>query len=129
MNFPKITNRRLVELSKNYWQWRWLLAVSTVAFAAIALFYALFLKTDTWVASQGLIVRDEANGAVMRLGRFQSQTEMKAAQETILEMARNAQVLRDALSAVGREKGWLTWATSDKPPTTSEIESLARSGD
>ncbi len=128
MNAPEITNRQLLQLASTYWQWRWTWVSTTAAFAVLGLFYVLFLKGDTWVASQGLIVRDEATGAVMRLGRFQSQTEMKAAQETVLEMARNAQVLRGALATVGRERGWFTWLSGERPPTSAEVEELAKNG-
>jgi hypothetical protein len=102
---PQITNNKIIEVVKTYWAWRRLWLATTVVFGGLGLAYVLFLKTDMWTASQGLIVRDEANGAVMRLGRFQSQTEMKAAQETILEMARNSQVLREALLEVGPSSG------------------------
>ncbi len=125
MDVPRITNRQLLQLIGTYWQWRWLWIGSTAVFAVIGLVYVLFIKGDQWIASQGLIVRDEANGAVMRLGRFESQTEMRAAQETILEMARNSQVLFDALQEVGREPGWCSWFASSKEPTDSEIKSLA----
>jgi polysaccharide biosynthesis transport protein len=107
MSSPTITNRQLLALLDVYWQWRGLWIVTTLIFGSLGLVYALVLKADTWVASQGLIVRDEANGAVMRLGRFQSQTEMKTAQETIQEMARNTQVLHAALSKLGPEPNWL----------------------
>lgn len=100
---PQITNTPFVHVVATYWAWRRLWIATTFAFAGLGLIYVVFLKTDSWTASQGLIVRDEANGAVMRLGRFQSQTEMKAAQETILEMARNHQVLREALVEIGPE--------------------------
>ncbi len=130
MQIPKISNPQLVKLVTVYWQWRALWLATTIAFAFIGLAYVVLLKSDTWMASQGIIVRDEANGAVMRLGRFQSQTEMKAAQETILEMSVNAQVLREALTRVGREPGaWFGWiGNNDKPPTAAEIDSLARGG-
>lgn len=129
MNAPRITNRQLLQLVSTYWQWRSLWIATTCGFAVLGLIYVLFLKGDTWVASQGLIVRDEANGAVMRLGRFQSQTEMKAAQETVLEMARNTQVLSDALIAVGPEKSWFGWGqTPDAKPSISQIDSLAKDG-
>lgn len=128
MQLPKINNPQLVKLAVTYWQWRTLWIATTTLFAAVGLFYVLFLKADTWVASQALIVRDEANGAVMRLGRFESQTEMKAAQETILEMARNAQVLQDALIGLGRQPSWSTWLWGERPPTTSEIDDLGRNG-
>ncbi|MEZ6133979.1 MAG: hypothetical protein R3C53_03615 [Pirellulaceae bacterium] len=128
MNAPEVTNRQLIELAKTYWQWRWVWASTTAAFTLLGLFYVLFLKSDLWVASQGLIVRDEANGAVMRLGRFQSQTEMKAAQETVLEMAHNTQVLQQALTTVGHDPKWFGLYQSKQPPTSAEIESLAKSG-
>ncbi len=129
MNIPKVTNQQLLQLVRIYWQWRWLWIGSTAAFAGLGLFYVLFLKTDTWVASQGLIIRDEANGAVVRLGRFESQTEMKAAQETVAEMARNAQVVADALRAVGREPKrtwWFTARTDHRAPTSKEVEEIAK---
>ncbi len=128
MQLPKINNPQLLKLLSTYWQWRMLWLATTAVFAGLGLFYVLFVKGDTWVASQAIIVRDEANGAVMRLGRFQSQTEMKAAQETILEMAHNAQVLNDALKTVGREPTWGTWLFGEQPPTSAEIENLARNG-
>ncbi len=128
MIVPKINNPQLVQLASTYWLWRSVWLTTTTAFFVLGLFYVLFLKSDTWVASQGIIIRDEANGAVMRLGRFQSQTEMKAAQETILEMARNAQVVSDALLAVGRPKTWFGRVSNSAPPTTSEVDDLARSG-
>lgn len=128
MNTPKITNRHLIHLVTTYWQWRVVWVSSAVAFGLLGLLYVLFLKQDVWVASQGIIIRDEANGAVMRLGRFESQTAMKAAQETVLEMARNSQVLGDALTKVGREPSWLGWGDNDSPPTNAEIESLAKDG-
>lgn len=129
MSTPKITNRQLVQLASTYWQWRWLWFSTTTAFAVLGLLYVLFLKGDTWVASQGLIVRDEATGAVMRLGRFESQTQMKAAQETVLEMAKSSQVLSEALTKVGREPSWFSWfGDSERPPTSGEIESMARQG-
>lgn len=70
-------------------------------------------RTRHWRASQPLLVRDEANGAVDRLGRFASQTDMQAAQETILEMARNPEVVAAALQRVGpppgeKAAGWPT---------------------
>ena len=123
---PPITNTKFVEIVKTYWAWRRLWMATTIAFSGIGLVYVLFLKSDTWTAAQGLIVRDEANGAVMRLGRFQSQTEMKAAQETILEMARNSQVLREALLDVGPEAGWFGAVSISKNwPSQSEVTALA----
>lgn len=129
MNAPQITNKQLIRLLQTYWQWRWLWIATTVLFGGAGFTYVMTLKKETWVASQGLIVRDEAHGAVMRLGRFQSQTDMKAAQETILELARNPQVVRNALIKVGREEpGPLDFEPAEGPPTTSEIDALVKDG-
>ncbi len=129
MRTPKITNNPLLTLIKSYWQWKWVWIATTILFGGLGATYALALKKDTWIAAQGLIVRDEANGGVMRLGRFQSQTDMKAAQETVLEMARNPQVLRAALRKVGRDPASVSTATPiDAPPTVGEIEALAKEG-
>lgn len=126
MNAPNVTNRQLLDVIKTYWAWRTLWISSTVCFALLGLVYVLFFKADVWVASQGLIVRDEANGAVMRLGRFQSQTEMKTAQETILEMARNSQVLSMALHKTGRPPSLLQMLEAGAPPTSAEVDELAK---
>lgn len=125
---PQVTNQALLQIVKTYWLWRLMWIGTTVVFALLGLFYVLFMKNDIWVASQGLIVRDEANGAVMRLGRFESQSEMKAAQETILEMARNSQVIREALRKVGPRASWFSWfSDSESWPSSGDVESLADS--
>lgn len=115
---------QVATLLGSYWNLRWLWLTTSIAFGALGLVYVLFLKGDSWVSSQGLIVRDEATGAVMRLGRFESQTAMKEAQETILEMAKNTQVLRDAIVAVSEEDPkW--FRLKGKEPSTKVIQSLA----
>lgn len=129
MSAPQITNRQLIKLLQTYWQWRWLWCATTLLFGGLGFAYVTTLKEDTWTASQGLIIRDEAHGAVMRLGRFSSQTEMKAAQETVLEMARNPQVLHAALATVGRgEPGFFDFDPPTGPPTRAEVEALADGG-
>lgn len=119
-------NPQVFNLASSYWQWRYLWIVSTVAFCGLGLTYAVLFKKDYWVASQALIVRDEATGAVMRLGRFESQSQMKAAQETVLEMARNPQVVAAALQEVGRPASFFGFFQNTEPPTKSEIEDFAK---
>jgi len=104
-----ITNPAVKNILRGIIVWAPLWIITTFIFGALGVFYAFFLKTDTYIASQALLVRDEANGAVMRLGRFQSQTEMKAAQETILEMAKSHQVVREALVAIGEPPKLVNW--------------------
>ncbi len=100
---------------------------TTFLFGGLGLAYVIFLKQDTYLASQALLVRDEATGAVMRLGRFQSQAEMKAAQETILEMAKSQQVVRDALIAVGPPKNVSSWWGRSDFPSKELVEEVAKS--
>ena len=104
-----ITNPAIRSLIRGILVWAPLWISTTAIFGSLGLVYVLLFKQDTYLASQALLVRDEATGAVMRLGRFQSQAEMKAAQETILEMAKSHQVVRDALISVGPPKGFSSW--------------------
>jgi len=103
----------------------WIL--TTVLFGTLGLLYVLFLKQDQFLASQALLVRDEATGAVMRLGRFQSQAEMKAAQETILEMSKSQQVVHDALVVVGQPKGFSSWLHWGEYPSKELVEDVSKS--
>lgn len=100
----------------NAYRARWI--VPTVAFAAVALVYAL-VKSDTWEAAQALVVRNEAHGPTDRPGKFAQTDEMKTLQETIVELARSDSVLETALRRVGPpenvapdSEAALTWPTA-----------------
>ncbi|MCU0718352.1 MAG: hypothetical protein MUC83_01510, partial [Pirellula sp.] len=124
-----ITNPAVKSILRGILVWAPLWILTTIIFGALGVVYAFFLKSDTYIASQALLVRDEANGAVMRLGRFQSQTEMKAAQETILEMAKSHQVVREALVAVGEPPQIINWflpvSFSGEYPSKELVEETA----
>lgn len=122
-----IANPAIKSLLRGVVVWAPLWIATTVIFGGIGFFYAMFLKEDMFLASQALLVRDEANGAVMRLGRFQSQAEMKAAQETILEMTKSQQVVRNALVAVGPPKGISNWFSWGEYPSNRLVEDTASS--
>lgn len=72
-------------------------AGATIAFAALGYGYTR-VRVDTYSASQSLVIRNEANGEQDLQGRFASQTELKAAQETVLELANNRNVIMAALT-------------------------------
>lgn len=93
---------------------------TAILFGVLGAGYAL-LSSDFYSARQPLVVRDEANSSVDRLGRFASQTELKAAQETILEMTQNREVVAAALRQIGPPSGKPdpTW------PSTDVIDSVA----
>ncbi|MCM2370599.1 GumC domain-containing protein [Aporhodopirellula aestuarii] len=80
------------------------------------------LSSDRWSARQPLVLRDEANGAVERLGRFSSQTELKAAQETILELAQNPEVVGAALRQLGPVDGGM----DPSYPSAKEVDEIAK---
>ncbi len=88
--------------------------------------YAYGLKKDLWLSSQALLVRDEANTASLRVGRFDSDQQMKAAQETILEVARHEQVVAAAMKAVGPEPSWFPWKENNWP-SVGAVKSTANS--
>ncbi len=79
-------------------------AGSALLFGVTGLGYA-WVRSELWEARQPLVVRDEAGRSVERLGRFASQSELKAAQETLLEMARSPEVVAAALRSIGPPPG------------------------
>jgi len=86
----------------------------------LALFYAM-ARPKTWEASQALVVRDEAGDRLTRPGKFTQVDEMKATQETVLELARSRGVLLKALTEVGPPADF---DTANKWPTEAALEGL-----
>lgn len=80
--------------------YRWLWILPTVLVPLAALGYARF-RPEVWEAAQGLLLRDDALTNQNRAGRFDGNESRKAAQETILEMLRNRQVVQAALTTIG----------------------------
>lgn len=91
-----------------------------ILFGCLGAGYAI-VRSDVYAARQPLVVRDEATGSVDRMGRFNSQSELKAAQETILEMAQNPEVVADALRQIGPPNG----RPNPFWPPAEEIEEIA----
>ncbi len=90
---------------------------------ALSTVYCFGFKKNVWLASQALTLRDETAGATMRLGRFESSTQLKAAQEMVLDLARNQQVIRNAFMAVGPDAS--VFGTSSEWPTNRDIKEFA----
>jgi polysaccharide biosynthesis transport protein len=76
------------------------LVAPIVVVTLVALFYALFGK-GTYEVSQALVVRDETGDPLSRPGKFAHTDEMKASQETIVELLKSRNVLSKALAEVG----------------------------
>jgi polysaccharide biosynthesis transport protein len=122
-----ILNQNLKRFLHTLLLWMPLWVGTTFGIGMLGAVYAYFLKQDLWLASQGYMVRDEANVASMRPGRFDSDSQMKAAQETILEVARNEQVVSEALSTIGSESSWFSWFGGGQWPSTTVVRSTAGS--
>ena len=93
----------------------------TLLFACLGIAVALF-SPDRWEANKPLLVRDEASGSVERLGKFSSQTELIAAQETLVEMVRNHDVVKAALERLEPPQDF----DGARWPSEEVIESVAQ---
>ncbi len=71
------------------------------AVLAVAAVVFVFVRDPQWEASQALIVRNEAVNNHHGPGRFGHSEQMRAVQETILEVAMSPPVLAAALAEVG----------------------------
>ena len=96
-----LQNRHVRQTLNTLYCWAPLWIGCTLLCSGTGTYYALFMKKDRWQASQALLVRDEASGSQIRQGRFESSTQLKVAQELILDLVRNPQVIRSALVEVG----------------------------
>lgn len=109
--------RHLVTTLRQQWP---LWVIPLMAMSLSALVYAV-VRADTWEALQALHVRDETGSKNKRAGSFDDADSMKTAQETILEIAKNQQVLTAALAEVGppqRRNSHEAW------PSGAEIENM-----
>ncbi|RCS41465.1 hypothetical protein DTL42_23205 [Bremerella cremea] len=102
-------------------QWKIWVPLSVAVFL-LAATYAL-VKPDEWQATQSMILRDEAAGQLSGQGRFDSLDTMKAAQEMVVEVARNQAVLEATLEEVGPPP---LASPRAKWPTLTDIESLRK---
>ncbi|MEY4566051.1 MAG: Chromosome partition protein Smc [Planctomycetota bacterium] len=99
-------------------RWSPLWLATTVASTSLGVLYVTFLKQDMWVASQAVIIRDEVGGTLNRQGRFDNKEAMKAAQETIMEIARNPEMIRQALQSLSNH--------SEKLPSDEMVRQLLK---
>lgn len=95
---------------------------STLLFGLAGVGY-LTVRQSWWAARQPLVLRDEAT-ATEWLGRFASLTELKAAQETMLELARNPEVVSAALRDIGPPDDRM----ADGWPSQKTVEEVAAKG-
>ncbi len=103
---------------------RWLLIVPAIVCFALSAAYAT-LGPKQWRATQVFHLRDEMIGRQNRPGHFSSLDDMKTAQETILEIARNPQVVRRCLQTL---KGTVSPSDRAVEKTQSAIQISSSNG-
>ncbi len=91
----------------DYW---YLWVIPCLVGGGMAIFYSLFLHTPTYTARQSLIVRDDLLGDAFKPSRFESMDSLKSAQETILEIARKPEVIRNVMEQLGTPGSFLLGA-------------------
>ncbi|NLE40197.1 MAG: hypothetical protein GX621_19460 [Pirellulaceae bacterium] len=95
---------------------RWALPAGLITLAAVL--FAV-VRPPTWQASQALTVRNEAINRNEELGAFGHADQMKAVQETILELARSRGVLHATLVDVGPPAKYA--GSADAWPTERDV--------
>ena len=102
---------------------RWLLPALLIG--GLACVYAV-LKRDHWEASQAVSVRNETTGGGDMTGDFKLVDEMKATQETLLEIARSRPVLSATLADVGPPENWRGNATWPSQEDVDDLQDLLK---
>jgi len=100
---------------------RWIVPTGVVV--TLSALFVIFHK-NPWHASQALLIRAEAAANLETSGKFDNVSEMKTAQETVVELARSESVIREALNEVGAP------AKYQKPnawPTAKDIATARKS--
>jgi uncharacterized protein involved in exopolysaccharide biosynthesis len=119
-NPTSVKAKEIVKTLKTH-VWLWVIPVLVCGLAAGA--YAFF-KAPSWEATQALVLRDEATGEPQRKGRFENNDAMRNAQETVLEMARNTNVLSHALQKIGPPSGHPDSEDWPTPKAIADIRKL-----
>ncbi|MDX1965205.1 MAG: hypothetical protein SFX18_18820 [Pirellulales bacterium] len=92
--------------------------VPTIIVTALAIVYA-GVKSQKWKATQAAVLRDEGSDNPQQpLGRFASPDSLKAAQESIVQIAKNPAVVGAALKTLGPADG----SVDPAYPGKAEIE-------
>src|SRR4051812_16806324 len=110
---------QLVAMIKTHQQ-RWF--VPALIVAVLGCGYAL-IRSNSWTASQALVVRAEATSNSEGPGKFRAKEDIKAAQETLLELSKSHGLLKQALLKAGHPSGrsLANW------PSASDVVDLADS--
>ncbi len=119
----ELSNPRLDHLLHTLIERRKLWLIPGCAALLLSWIYVYFISSESYTARQTLIVRDDLLGQSLKPGQFESLDLMKSAQETILEIARKPQVVRNAMRKIGPARaGW--FGVSDSWPDDKTIETV-----
>ncbi len=82
------------------WLYRWRYTAAMIVVLGLTAAYVT-LTPPTWMASQAIIVRNDATAQFGPMGRLNQDKDVKDTQETLQEIAASRTVLRDSLRRVG----------------------------
>jgi polysaccharide biosynthesis transport protein len=108
----------LPDTTRTIWRYRWRFAATMIIVLVITASYAI-LAPPSWMASQAIIVRNDATAQFGAMGRSREGEDVKNTQETLQEVATSRSLLRNSLQRVGPP------ATASAEPWLSE-EAIVR---
>lgn len=103
---------------------RYVVIIPTALFTVLSLVYAIF-GPKQYLASQALDVRNELIGQGDRAGKFPSWEMARTAQETILEISKNTNVIAQTLEQVGPPAGKAAASWPDDETIESMQDSIS----
>ena len=95
--------------------------MTTLMIGAVGALLYIAMRTNIWEASLALMARDEATAGTGKPGKFARVEDMKTQQETVLELAKNRNVLHDVLATVGPPSG----KSADGYPTDRAVDDFS----
>jgi uncharacterized protein involved in exopolysaccharide biosynthesis len=121
-----IPSRELVvsEIARTTWRCRGRCAATMIAVLGLAAAYVVFVP-PTWMASQAIIVRNDATPQFGTTGRPPEDEDVKNTQETLQEIVASRSLLRDSLQRVGPGASAAS-ATGESWPSEEAIAELRR---
>ena len=88
------------DLARTIWRCRWRCAATMIVVLGLTAAYAV-LAPPSWMASQAIIVRNDATAQFGATGRLREDEDVKNTQETLQEIVTSRSVLRNSLQRVG----------------------------
>jgi polysaccharide biosynthesis transport protein len=109
------------DAARTMWHYRWRCTATMIVVLGLTAGY-LLLAPPSWMASQAIIVRNDATAQFGAAGRLREGEDVKTTQETLQEIASSRSVLRSSLQHVGPAAN----AAAESWPTEKTIVELRR---